>query len=146
MNNTPVETPLAALAVGEAASKSHVIGTLLPSESRAAAAHNSAEMKNYQHAGVRLFVNITVLGAGGGGATVTVKIQVKDPVSGTWVDVAGAATAALALVACTTLTLYPGVEEVANVKESDHLGLTWRVVATVANDAATFSVGGEYLT
>ncbi len=138
--NKPVETPRPSTDLDS--SKTHVLGTIFASASRAAAAYNSDELKNYEHAGVRLFINITDKGAAG---TVTVKIQAKDPISGTYVDLTGAVTAALAANACTTLTLYPGLTGAANDKVDGHLGLSWRVVATVGGNAVVFSVAAEYL-
>jgi hypothetical protein len=140
--NKPVETPLPAQASSEAASKSHVIGTIFESSSRAAATYTSDELKNFEHPGVRLFINRTNVGGAG---TVTAKIQVKDPVSGQWVDLTGAVTTALATVACSTLTLYPGLTAAANDKIDGHLGVTWRVSVTVAANAVVFSISGEYL-
>lgn len=142
-HNKPVDTPTGAQAVGEAASKTHVLGTIFESASRAAATYNSPEFKNYESPGVRLFVDLTNVGAGPG--TVTVKIQVKDPVSGNWKDLNAVATAVLNAVATTVLTVYPGFTTVANVNVDGHLGISWRVVATVATNAVVFSVGGEYL-
>lgn len=138
--NAPVETPRTA--TSEAGSKSLLLGTILGSESRAAGDHTSDPIKNYRHEGVRIFVNVTDVGAAG---TVTVKIQVQDPVSGEWVDLTGATTAAIAATGAEHFTLYPGLTAAANDKVDGHLGLTWRVVATVATNAVEFSVGGEYL-
>jgi hypothetical protein len=141
-NNKPVETPLPAQTSAEAASKSHVIGTIFESASRVAATYTSDEIKNFEHLGVRLFINRTNVGGAG---TVTAKIQVKDPVSGTWVDLTGAVTTALATVACSCLTVYPGLTVAANDKIDGHLGVTWRVSVTVATNAVIFSIGAEYL-
>ena len=101
----------------------------------------SEEMHNPGARGVDIFVDTTSSGSG----TVAVKVQKKDPNSGTWHDIVGAVTATLNDPADSVLTIYPGIAETANVSVSDHLGLTWRVVATVATAAATFSVGAVYL-
>lgn len=101
----------------------------------------SEEMHNVGAKGVDIFVDTTSSGTG----TVTVKLQKKDPVSGTWFDLAGATTTTIADPADENFTLYPGIAETANVSISDHLGLIWRVHATVATAAVTFSVGAVYL-
>lgn len=138
MSNIPVPTPRPALSADDF--ETHVPGTILPSASRAVAAHNSSEFKNHNHAGIRLFVTTTA-----GAGNVTVKVQGKDPISGAWVDLTGATTAALSGTSTTALTVYPGLTAAANDKIDHHLGLTWRVVATVAVGDLTFSVAGEYL-
>lgn len=92
--------------------------------------------------GVRLF---TVVADGSG--TVTVKIQVQDPYTKAWVDLAGATTAALDDATAIT-TIYPGLTGIADstgVTINQHLGSMWRAVATVATATETFSVGAEYL-
>jgi hypothetical protein len=141
--NRQVETPLPALALGELASKSHKLGTILDSQSRAAATYTTDPIHNYEAKGLRLFFDLTNVGAGPG--TVTAKVQVQDPVSGNWVDLAGAVTAALNAVGTTMLTIYPGLTAAANVAVSSPLGLVWRLSVTVATNAVSFSVGGQYL-
>lgn len=101
----------------------------------------SEDMHNFGARGVDIFVNTTSTTAG----TVTVKLQKKDPNSGTWFDIAGATTTTIADPADEYFTVYPGIAETANVSVSDHLGLIWRVHATVATAAVTFSVGAVYL-
>jgi hypothetical protein len=141
--NRPVFTPLPAQAVGTIASQTHKQGTIFPSASRAAATYNSDAMVNPDCAGVRLFIDRTNVGGAG---TVTVKIQVLDTCSGNWVDLTGAITTALATVATSCLTLYPGLTAAANDKIDGHLGYMWRVSATVGTNAVAFSVYAEYLT
>ena len=101
----------------------------------------STEMHNFWAKGVDLFVDTTSSGSG----TLAVKLQKKDPVSGTWFDVAGATTSTINDPADVNLTVYPGIAETANVSVSDHLGFIWRVHATVATASVTFSVGACYL-
>ena len=101
----------------------------------------SGEMHNTSALGVDIFADTTSTGTG----TVAVKLQKKDPASGNWYDIAGATTGAIADPADVVLTVYPGIAETANVSVSDHLGGTWRVHATVATAAVTFSVGAVYL-
>lgn len=116
-------------------------GVVFAVASRAALAYNSGAYFNPNRLGVRLYINLTVVNGG----TLTVKIQTFDQASQTWVDFPLATTAALNAVAVTTLTIYPGVEETANVDIHGSLGTTWRVVATTASAAVTFGIGAEYL-
>ena len=144
-----VNQPVPSGNLGEADTGNHN-GVIFPSAARTESAdpdglgaglYASAEMHNFGAKGVDIFVDTTSSGSG----TVAVKLQKKDPGSGTWHDIAGAVTATLNDPADANLTVYPGIAETANVSVSDHLGLTWRVVATVATASATFSVGAVYL-
>lgn len=101
----------------------------------------SDEFHNFNARGIDLFVDTTTSGAGG----LAVKLQKKDPASGNWYDIAGATTSTINDPADVLLTVYPGIAETANVSVSDHLGLTWRVHATVTTASVTFSVGAVYL-
>lgn len=141
--NQPV--PIAGTAT---ASGSNVAGLIFPSASRAAAAYNSDELFNPNCKGVRLYIDMTNVGAGPG--TVVAKIQGRDPVTDTWVDITGATTAALNAVQTKTLTVYPGITAAAgaagvSTEVSSFVPTSWRVVATVATNAVTFSIGAEYL-
>ena len=143
--NQPVPTPAVT-----ASSSTSVAGMLFATAARA---HNggvasdgvyaSEGMANPGAKGVRLF---TVVANGSG--TVTVKIQVQDPYTDAWVDLAGATTAALNNTAGTITTVYPGLTGIADsagVTINQHLGAMWRAVATVATASETFSVGAHYL-
>lgn len=116
-------------------------GIVFAVASRAAATYNSGAYFNPNRLGIRLDINLTVVNGG----TLTVKVQTFDPASQTWVDVTLATTAALAAVAVTTLTLYPGLTETANVDVALPTGVLFRVVATTAVAAVTFGIGGEFL-
>jgi hypothetical protein len=142
--NTNAPLPTQGLSAGSKAldPTAQYDGIVFSVASRAAAAYNTNPYFNPNRLGVRLYINLTVVNGG----TLTVKIQNYDPASGTWVDIPGAVTTALAAVAVTTLTVYPGITETANVEQSIPLGVTWRVVATTATAAVTFGIGGEYLT
>ncbi len=95
---------------------------------------------NYTHRGVKLHVDIdSVTGTG----TIDCKVQGRDPVSGSWVDITSASTGA-DTAGTTELTIYPGIAETANVSVSDVLPRNWRVVATVVT-GGTFSVGASYI-
>lgn len=139
--SAPVPTQGLAAFTGLDATAPQRDGTIFTVASRVAAAYNSPELLNAKWKGVRLFINLTVVNGG----TLTVKIQNFDPASQTWVDLPLAVTTALAAVAVTTLTVYPGQTETANQDISDPLGGRWRVVATTAVAAVTFGIGGEYL-
>lgn len=108
-----------------------------------AGVYASSEQFNPYARGVRLF---TVVANGSG--TVVVKIQIRNPYADGWIDLAGAATAALNNNAGALLTVYPGLTGIADstgVTINQHLGSSWRLVATVATAAETFSVGADYL-
>jgi hypothetical protein len=114
-------------------------GVIFASASRTGAT-NSPEFFNPSAKGVRLYIT----NVAEAGATATVKIQVKDPVSKVFVDLAGATTAALGAVAPSLFTVYPEGVTAANVYVLNILGVSWRAVITMSA-AATASVGGEYL-
>lgn len=101
----------------------------------------SPEMHNNWAKGVDIFIDTTTSGSG----TVTVKLQKKDPAGGTWFDIPGAVSTSINDPANELFTVYPGIAETANVSVSDHIGHTWRVIATVATASVTFSVGAVYL-
>lgn len=145
--NEPVPSPLPARGVSFPGSQGSVPnGTIFASASRADnAAYTSDEMHNLSAKGVRLYIKNGTIGS----TTLTVKIQVRNPVDNSWIDLPGAVTAALTTDNdANTLTVYPGIAETANVSVSDHLGPSWRVVATLSDgdtDAVTFSIGADYL-
>lgn len=116
-------------------------GVILASGSRAVGAVNSAEFFNPSARGIRLYTT----NDGAGGSTATAKVQVRDPVTDTWVDLAGAATAALGAVSSSLFTLYPEGVAAANVYVLNILGVSWRVVLTTAVATGTAAVAGEYL-
>jgi hypothetical protein len=108
-----------------------------------AGVYATSEQQNPGAKGVRIF---SVVANGSG--TVTVKVQVRDPNTQAWVDLAGATTAALNNTAGALLTVYPGLTGIADsagVTCNQHLGPAWRLVATVATASETFSVGADYL-
>lgn len=117
-------------------------GTIFPSASRAVASYTTQEFANLRHSGAQFIIDVTDVGASG---TVTVKVQVFDPTSASWVDLPDAVTAVLGAVAATVLTVHPGVTDDANSEVSAALPNRWRLRATVAVDAVSFSVSGVYL-
>jgi hypothetical protein len=137
--NHPVNTigPL------DASSGSQIEGVIFPSLSRTNATYNSGEMFNPDAKGLRLYIDLTSVGGAG---TVTVTVETRDPVTDNWVSLdATITTTALAAVATTTLTIYPGVTVVANKIFSAVVGTACRVKAVVGANAVTFSIGGEWL-
>jgi hypothetical protein len=148
----PVATPSGPAALQVTQDATQVAGILFATAARTelanpdglgAGVYASSEQQNAGAKGVRLF---TVVADGSG--TVVVKIQVRDPNTDVWVDLAGAATAALDNNPGALLTVYPGltgIADAAGVTCNQHLGPAWRVVATVATASETFSVGADYL-
>jgi hypothetical protein len=116
---------------------------LLDPDGLGAGVYASPEFANPDAKGIRL-VSVVANGSG----TATIKIQVRNPYTRAWVDLAGAATAALNNTAGALLTVYPGLTGIADsagVTINQHLGSAWRAVATVATATETFSVSGDYL-
>ena len=123
------------------------IVTVFASAARTATTTNSSDQDNDpQQKGVRLFLDITA--ASGTSPTLDIKLQVKDPLSAKYEDMAGAAFAQKTGTGQDILTIYPGMAETADESVSDILGSTWRVVATIGGtDTPTFtySLSGDYL-
>ena len=121
-------------------------GIIFPSLSRAAAAYTSAPIFNPNAKGVRLFV---ANDGGAGTSTATAKVQILSPADGvTWIDLAGAVTAALGITTGSFLTIYPGltgIADAANVAINQHLGSMWRVVLTIGAVPGVSVVGADYL-
>lgn len=142
-HNAPVPSPRPAQAVSDKDRPQPPNGVIFESAARAAATYTSDPIHNPGALGVRIFTSVTNDGAAG---TVTVEVQVKDPVSDTWKRLTDAVTAALTESGSPNfLTIYPGVTVAANVGVSQPLGPEWRVVAVVANNDVTFSIGAHYL-
>ncbi len=116
-------------------------GTIYPSTSTSAGTINTREMSNPKSRGVRLYVTASVVAAGG---TLDVKVQVKDPSSGTFVDLPGAAFAQVTATGTYVFTI-GDTTDVPGVQMNGELGVSWRVVHVVAIAAITYSIGGEYL-
>lgn len=129
--NQPIQTPLGS-------------GVIFASASRAAAAYTSQEFSNPNCRGIRVYT----ANDAAGGSTATLKIQVKAPGSSTWIDLAGATTAALGSSTGSLLTVYPGltgIADAAGVTINQHLGLAWRAVLTIAVATGVSSVSADYL-
>jgi len=114
--------------------------TLLASAVRAAD-NNTPDQVNYNHRGVIVVVDMTVVP---GVDIVTPKIQGKDPVSGKYYDI----LAGVGIVAVSTVVLrvFNGITVTANLAVSDLLPRTWRLF--MDHSAATnftYSAGGILL-
>jgi hypothetical protein len=109
--------------------------TLLPSAARVAGTYNSDDQTTSFARGVILYLDITAITG-----TLDVKIQVKDTVSNTYIDLAGASFAQKSAVFHGMLSVYPGNTVSANVSISAHLSKVWRVVAVIGTGPVTFSL------
>jgi len=97
----------------------------------------SADQVNRGGRGIEVVVDITTLG--GTTPNYTVVIEGKDPVSGKYYPLL--TSAALAAVATTVLTVYPGVTVAANLAASRPLPPTWRVTGTTGGGAGAAVTG-----
>jgi hypothetical protein len=143
--NRPVSAPNPANAVSSYGTNTlNQDGIIFPSASRTAAAYTSAPIANPDAKGIRLFV----ANDGAGGSTATAKVQVQDPLSKVWVDLAGATSAAVGASTGTITTVYPGltgIADAAGVTVNQHIGPLWRVVLTIGVATGVSSVGADYL-
>jgi hypothetical protein len=116
-----------------------VSGTALASASRGVATVNT-DIVNYNGKGIRVWQDLTVLGAS---SVCTFSVQEKDPVSGKFLTILASAATGAGINATGTakLTVYPGLTAAANVTASDVLPVNIRIVSTVATAASTFSIG-----
>ena len=149
--NQPVRTPTPTSAT--AAGSTNIEGVIFASASRTNATYTSDELNNPGAKGVRLYADVTAVGAGPG--TIIVTVEVRDPVTNNWVQITGATSPAnpneWKSVQTRTLTIYPGITAAAgaaatnNTEVSSFVGVSWRVKVVVGVNAVTFSIGGEYL-
>ena len=76
--------------------------------------------------------------------SVVFTLQGKDELSGKYYTIL--ASAAVATVATTTYTVFPGAPATANVSANMQLPRTWRLIATHGNaNSITYSAGGTLL-
>lgn len=99
----------------------------------AAASANSPDQQNFLHRGVKVVVDVTVLG--GTTPSITVTIKGRDPVSGKYFTIL--ASAVITATGTTVLTVYPGATAAANLTANDNLPDTWRVEAVIAGTTPT---------
>jgi hypothetical protein len=112
-------------------------GTTMPAT---AGTYFSAKQTNPLCSGIKLVIDITVTG----GSSTVFTIQGVDPVTGKTYTIL--ASAALAAVATTVLTVFPGAPVAANVSANDYIPPTWQVQAVVTGGTGpTFTVTGAEL-
>lgn len=123
----------------------HALAAVFSSVARGTGAENSPDQRTQDHRGIRLFLNITA--ASGVAPTLDIKLQVKDEVSGVYLDLTGASFAQQSTTGALDLVVYPGITSTANRRVSDVIPRTWRAVATVAGTTPsfTFSLTGDYV-
>lgn len=98
---------------------------------------NGEDFTNKGHRGINLFLDITA--KSGTSPTLDIKLQAKDPTSGNYFDVPGAAFAQKTTTGQAMLTIYPGIGETANVSVSDVLAAIYRFVATIGGTTPSFT-------
>jgi hypothetical protein len=118
--------------------------TVLPSEARTITSNSNAQT-NYEYKGIRLSLSITA--ASGTTPTLDIKLQHQDLVSGSWIDITGAAFAQKTGAGTDDVVIYPGITSTANRRVSDALPKTWRVVSTLGGTTPsfTYSLSGCYI-
>lgn len=106
---------------------------------------NSDDQPNIEGKGLAVFLDITAVA--GTAPTLDVKVQLKDPASGKYVDLTDAAFAQKTATGTDVLIIYPGVATLANKRISALITGMWRLVATIAGTAPsfTFSVGASVI-
>ena len=98
---------------------------------------HSPDYTNNSAKGVKIYIKTGSFGAGASGITVT--LQGRDLSSSTYYDIL--TSASLTASSFSTLTVYPGISEAANVSKSDILPHTWRVKW----QASAWGTGGSTL-
>lgn len=123
---------------------SNATETILSSAARTASGQSDAQ-SNWQYRGVRLYLDVSAVS--GTSPTLDAKVQTKDPVSGTWVDLPNASFAQKTGAGTDTLVIFPGVTATANRGVSDALDKNWRIDYTIGGTSPsfTFSVGAVYI-
>jgi hypothetical protein len=125
-------------------SVAHRAATVFESALREATVESDDQL-NPGARGAVLFLDITA--EDGTSPTLDVKLQAKDPLTGKYVDIVGAAFAQKNDVGVDTLVVYPGIAGEANRRVSDVLPSTWRAVATIGGTSPefTFSLSAAYI-
>lgn len=108
-----------------------------------AASGNSGDLTNLDARGLHLGINITALT--GTTPTLTVIIEGKDTASGQYYTLL--TSTALAAVAFTLLSVYPGITASANIAASQVLPRTYRIRYTIAGTtpAVTATIGASVI-
>ena len=115
---------------------------ILPSAVRTVSG-NSADFRNNRTSGIIVYLDITA--ASGTLPTLDVKLQTKDPASGKYIDIAGAAFAVSIIAGTKVLRMIPGITVVANQDVAASLPYIWRVAYVIGGTTPsfTFSVGAS---
>ncbi len=123
------------------------MAALLTSAARTAAT-NSADQNEPNAKGVMLFLDVTV--SGGASDTLSLKLQAKDPVGGSYADIADFGVMITGVATGLKLALlYPAADDTdfAGVKAlKGNLPYTWRAVVTPSDATSwTYSLGASAL-
>jgi len=120
--------------------------TVLASATRTASG-NSADQTNYNARGIILFINVTAVS--GTSPTLEVRLQVKDPISGSYINYA--ASVQITTTGDYLTVCYPAATREYDATKIDAWDLplprTWRVNYAIGgtNPSFTFSVGAMYI-
>lgn len=71
--------------------------------------------------------------------TLDLKVQCKDEISGSYIDLPGGSFAQKTGTGTDSLLIYPGIGETANRMESNVMPMIFRVVATIAGTTPSFT-------
>lgn len=106
---------------------------------------NGTDQINTNYRGVIWTMDITAVT--GTTPTLDVKAQLKDPLSGKYVDIPSTAFAQKTATGTDTLCIYPGITTTANRQVSNVLPRTYRLVYTISGTTPSFtlSVGASYI-
>lgn len=120
--------------------RSNIDTAALVTAAGATTTQTGADQTNYNGRGVKVVLDMTVVGTG----SVTLAIQGKDAASGKYYAILTGA--AVVTNVTNVYTIYPGATAVANASVSDVLPRTWRVVVTANNaNATTYTVGASVI-
>ena len=109
--------------------------TLLASAARTTT-QTSADITNYNGRGIKVWLDMTVVGTG----SVTLTINGKDPASGKYILLLSGVAVVTNITS--VYTIYPGAPATNNVSANDILPRTFQIVVTANNaNSATYSVG-----
>lgn len=101
----------------------------------AAAGGNSPDQLNVGHRGVKVYVNVTVLG--GTTPALNVFVEEKDPVSGLYFPINGAVGLAITVTGLIVITVFPGLASSGGSVAGDVLPPTWRIRWTITGTTPT---------
>lgn len=115
--------------------RSNLDVTLLASAARTTT-QTSADIINYNGRGLKVTLDMTVVGTG----SVTLTINYKDPASGKYILLLSGVAVVTNITS--VYTIYPGMVAAANVSANDILPRTFQIITTANNaNSATYSVG-----